>query len=103
ADEYRALIRQRRTRADLRLEECLTEVLAHAHHFSRGAHLRTERRIYAREFVEGKYRRFDEVLRHRQHTRRAASSQLPEIRKLAAEHQSHRDLRQRHTRGLAHV
>ena len=40
--------------------------IAHAHHFAGGAHLRAQRRIHAGEFVEREYRRFHEVLRHRQ-------------------------------------
>src|ERR1022692_4500506 len=41
--------------------------LAPTHHFARRSHLRPQRGVHAREFVERKHRRFFEVLRHRQH------------------------------------
>src|ERR1022692_628588 len=41
--------------------------LAPTHHFARRSHLRPQRGVHAREFVERKPRRFHEVLRHRQH------------------------------------
>ena len=62
-EEHAALIRQRRARAQLRLGERLAEILAHAHHFAGGAHLRTQRRIDAGELIEWEHRRFHEELR----------------------------------------
>src|ERR1017187_5992424 len=67
ADEYGAFLRQRRARADLCLGKRFAEVGAHPHHFARRSHLRPQRWVHAREFVERKNRRFHEVLRHRQH------------------------------------
>ena len=60
ADEHAALVGQRRAGAQLRFGERFAEILADAHHFAGRAHLRTQRRIDARKFVERKHRRFHE-------------------------------------------
>ena len=67
ADEHGAFLRQRRARADLRLGKRFAEIGAYPHHFARGSHLRPQCGVHARKFIERKYRRFDEMLRHRQH------------------------------------
>ena len=56
ADEDAALIRQWGARAQLRFSKRLAEVHSDAHHFARGTHLRTQRRIDAREFREREHR-----------------------------------------------
>ena len=86
ADEDRALFGQRAAGADLRFQERLAEVHADAHHFAGGAHLRSERRIDAGEFVEREDRRLHEVLRHGELARvrsRSPSACVPHIRPTA--------------------
>ena len=103
AQEHRAAFRQRCSGAELGLGECFAEVLAHAHHFAGGAHLRAQCRVHSGELAEREHRRFHEELRSHQHSIHSALQQMAEIGKLLTHHQPDGDLWQRHSGGFADV
>ena len=98
ADEDGAFLGQRRAGAELGFGEGFAEVFAYSHNFACGAHLGSEGRVDAGEFIEREYRGFDEIQRNRE-----ASAMGGYVVEFRSQHELHGQFRQRHARRFADV